>query len=192
MKLTFVCFLLSALGMVAWSGESPDTPAPGSTNSWSATVNGLQARITLVEAAKINGTRWLVPYLELRNARDLANPMEIRCDRENVQFELLDEAENVVTNWGMMNRSGPVPQIGVINLPLESSIRISMECRNWGVPKDAAAMVSTDSGAWVLKESDRGRKLLRVRITGEKIEGDHWKTWQGKLQTPAIKIEWKP
>ena len=53
-------------------------------DSWSAPANGLQARITLVEEPKEFGTRWIVPYLELRNVRDLAHPLEVRCDRQHV------------------------------------------------------------------------------------------------------------
>jgi hypothetical protein len=48
--------------------------------------------------------------------------------------------------------TNPFPEV-----PFDSSIRISLECRNWGIPKDAAAMVSTDSGAWVIEASEKGR-----------------------------------
>jgi len=53
---------------------------------WAATdetdtcpTNGLQARLTFVEKPKLNGTRLLVPFLELRNVRDLAHPMEVQA-----------------------------------------------------------------------------------------------------------------
>lgn len=163
--------------------------ATNETDSWSAPTNGLQARITLVEKPKESGTRWIVPYLELRNVRDLANPLEVRCDRQHIQFELVDAAGNAVTNRSE-NRSGPVPDLGSIILPLDSSIRISMECRNWGVPK-AAAMISTDSGAWVIQEAERGQVFLRARIVGDRVEGDHYKIWHGKIETPLVKVDWK-
>src|SRR4051812_25287974 len=56
---------------------------------WSATVNGLQARLVLVEKEKFNGTRRLVPYLELRNVSERAVPMKVGCDGEHVTFELV-------------------------------------------------------------------------------------------------------
>ena len=61
------------------AGRMPGATTAGESNTWSAPTNGLQARLTLVEKPKLNGTRWLVPYLELRNVRDLAHPMEIQC-----------------------------------------------------------------------------------------------------------------
>lgn len=164
--------------------------ATNETDSWSAPTNGLQARITLVEKPKEFGTRWIVPYLELRNIRDLAHPMEVRCDQQHIQFELVDAAGNAVTNRSVMNRSGPVPDLGSIILPLDSSIRVSMECRNWGVPK-AAAMISTDSGAWVIQDAERGQVFLRARIVGDRVEGDRYKIWHGKIETPLVKVDWK-
>ena len=160
------------------------------TDSWSAPTNGLQARITLVEKPKEFGTRWIVPYLELRNVRDLNNPLEVCCDRQHIQFELVDATGNAVTNRSVMDRSGPVPDIGNISLPFDSSIRISMECRNWGVPK-VAAMISTDSGAWVIEEAERGQVFLRARIVGDRVDGDHYRIWHGKIETPLVRVDWK-
>src|ERR1044072_8556602 len=76
-------------------------------NSWSAATNGLQARVTLVERSKINSTRWIVPYLELRNVRNLAHPMEVRCDNQHVRFALVDASGRPVGDGQVMDRSGP-------------------------------------------------------------------------------------
>jgi hypothetical protein len=157
---------------------------------WSPATNGLQARLRLVEGAKLNGTGWLVPFLELRNVRDLANQMEVRCDGRHLKVELVDAEGKPARDGTLMNRTGPVPDLGTVTLPFESSMRISLECRNWGVPKDAAAMVSTDSGAWVMKESERGKVYLRATLTGEKPPPPHWKTWYGMVETPLIKVDW--
>src|SRR5439155_345175 len=94
-------------------------------------VHGTPFVVVVNEERKEFGTRWIVPYLALRNVRDLAHPLEVRCDRQHVQFELVDAAGNVVTNRSVTDRSGPVPDLGSIILPLNSSIHISMECRNW-------------------------------------------------------------
>ena len=74
-----------------------------------------------------------------------------------------------------------------------SSIRLNLECRNWGIAKDAAAMVATDSGAWVIQENEKGKIYLQAILTGEKIEPSYnsWKRWSGKIQTPPIKVDWK-
>ncbi len=138
-------------------------------DAWSTPTNGLQARIVLVEKPKLSGVRWIVPYLELRNVRDLVHPMEVRCDSRHVQFELVDSKGKPVTDqrYRSLERSGPVPDLGSVILPFDSSIRISMECRNWGSSKEAA-MISTDSGAWVLQEQDKGQLFLRMKIAGKR------------------------
>lgn len=70
--------------------------------------------------------------------------------------------------------------------------RISLECKNWGIPKDAAAMISTDSGAWVLQKSERGKVYLRATLTGAKPSKPPYDTtWHGTIQTPLLKVDWK-
>src|SRR6266513_4498095 len=171
------------------AGGVSDTTAADESDAWSVPTNGLEARLTLVERPKINGTRWLVPYLELRNVRDLAHPMEVQCDSDHLKIELVG-ADGKPIRASALPRTGFVPDLSRVILPLDSSIRISLECKNWGIPKDAAAMVSTDSGAWVIQEAERGKVYLRATLTGEKIEPDY-KAWHGTVQTPLLKVDWK-
>jgi hypothetical protein len=162
-------------------------------DDWSEAVNGLQARLDLVEREKINGTRWLTPYLELRNVRDLSNQMEVNCDRRHLKVDLVDANGSSVRDGWSLPRSGPTLDLNVIVLPWDSSIRLNLECKNCGVPKDAAAMVAADSGAWVIQEKEKGKVYLRATLTGEKIEPSYnsWKRWSGKIQTPPLKVDWK-
>jgi hypothetical protein len=170
----------------------PGVSATNEVDSWSPSTNGLQARLTLVERPKSHGTRWLVPYLELQNVRDLANQMEVQCDTRRLKVELVDADGKPIREGWSLPRSGPVPDLSAVVLPWDSSIRISLECKNWGIPKETAAMVSTDSGAWVIQESERGRVYLRATLTSEKPSAPpYWKAWYGKLQTPLVKIDWK-
>ena len=171
------------------AGRVPGATTAGESNTWSVPTNGLQARLTLVEKPKLNGTRWLVPYLELRNVRDLGHPMEIQCDGHHLKIELVS-ADGKPIRVSTGERSGPVPDLSRVILPLDSSIRISLECKNWAVPKDAAAMVSTDSGAWVIQEPERGKVYLRATLTGEKTEPSY-KDWYGTFQTPLLKVDWR-
>src|SRR5438067_25703 len=82
---------------------------PHDADTWSKPVHGLQARITLVEKPKINGTRSLVPYLELRNVGDSAHPLKVRCDGGHVAFELVDADGKAVRDGWTLPRSGPHP-----------------------------------------------------------------------------------
>src|SRR5438034_7539799 len=113
--------MILALVTANWvSGAAP----AGEADNWSVPTNGLQARLTLVEKPKLNGTRWLVPYLELRNVRDLGHPMEIQCDGHHLKIELVS-ADGKPIRVSTGERSGPVPDLSRVIFPLDSSIRIS-------------------------------------------------------------------
>ena len=155
---------------------------------WSATVNGLQARLTLVEKEPKHGVRWLVPYLELRNVRDLVNAMEVDCSREHLKVELVNKDGEVVLGGWTLPRSGPAPELPTVTLPFDSSMRISLECTNWGIGK-TAAMVQTDSGAWNIAEDENGKVCLRATLTADEKKPE-WKMWYGETKTPLIPVEW--
>ncbi len=187
------CILLLAGAVVLMTVVIPGAvPAasPDDADSWSSPTHGLQARITLVEKPKINGTRSLVPYLELRNVGDSAYPLKVRCRDGHIHFELVGADGKLTHDGWSLPRSGPHPDPGTVVLPLDSSMRIGMYCSNWGVPKDAAAMISTDSGAWLLQAQEKGKVFLRATIKGEKVESDPDRIWHGSIQTPLVKVDW--
>jgi hypothetical protein len=168
----------------------------GTTNNesdtWSIATNGLQARLTLVEKPKVYGTRWLVPYLELRNVGENRAQMEVECDGRHLEIELVDADGKVIRSGLAFPRGGFAAELSTIMLPLASSIRISLECKSWGMTRDAPAMVATDSGAWVIQQSEKGTVYLRATLTGDKPPAPpYWKPWYGKIQTPLLKIDWK-
>jgi hypothetical protein len=190
MKASFL-LLMSVLVMLAVvTFETALAAPPDDADSWSKPERGLQARITLVEKPKINGTRSLVPYLELRNASDSAYPLKVCCDSGNVKFELVGADGKVVRDGWTLPRSGPHAEPGTIVLPFDSSMRLGMYCSTWGVPKDAPAMIATDSGAWVLQSQEKGKVFLRATIKGTKMDADPDRTWYGIIQTPLVKVNW--
>jgi hypothetical protein len=188
MNMRFAISLLLLLFALAPDGLKSAFPVLAN-DDWSEAVNGLQARLELVERGKINGTRLFTPHLELRNVRDLANQMEVNCDNSHLKIELVDANGSPLRDGWSLPRSGPTHELNVIVLPWDSSIRLNLECRNWGVPKDAV-MVAADSGAWVIQKNEKGNVYLRATLTGEKIEPS-WKRWSGKIQTPPLKVDWK-
>jgi len=181
--------MLFALAPGALSSAFPVS----ANDEWSEAVNGLQARLELVEREKLFGARLLVPYLDLRNVRDVSNQMEVNCDNRHLKVELVEADGSPLRDGQSSDRTGPIPDLTVIVLPWDSSIRLNLECRNWGIAKDAAAMVATDSGAWVIQENEKGKIYLRATLTGEKIEPSYnsRKRWSGKIQTPLLKVDWK-
>ncbi len=172
--------------------DAPDVaanPVQFPNDDWSKPVNGLQARVVLVEKARSNGTRMLHPYLDLRNAGDMAYPLKVRLGgAAHVKFKLVDADGKVVDDGQRGARDGPYPDPGTISLPRDSSLRVGMFCTNWGVPQDAAAMIATDSGAWVLKPEQEGRVFLRVKVTGKKQDEDG-RIWFGNLEAKT-RVTW--
>ena len=168
----------------------PVVPAspPDDADSWSKPTRGLQARITLVEKPKFNGTRSIGPYLELRNVGSTVHPLKVRCGSEHVKFELVDADGKVVRHGDTLPYDGPKADPGTIALPFDSSMRIGMYCGGWGVPENAAAMILTESGAWILQPKEK--VFLRATIKGAKLESDPDRTWYGTIVTPAVKVDW--
>jgi hypothetical protein len=171
------------------TGTASSVPAD---DGWSSTVNGIQSRLTLVQEEKY-GTRWLIPFLELRNVRDIGNQMEINCDRDHLKVELVNAKGEPIRSGLATARTGPTPELNVVTLPWHSSITLSLENNNWGIPPNAAAIVSTDSGAWVLEDLDKGKVFLRATLTDEPLKPsfNNWKRWYGTIQTPLLKVDWK-
>jgi hypothetical protein len=179
-----------AASLALLSAGSRAASSSAERGEWSQEVNGLRARLKLVDKGKLHGTRWLVPYLELRNVRDLINQLEVNIDFRHLKVELVGADGAPVRRGYSLPRSGPTTELGTIILPHDSSMRVSLECLNWGIPRDAPAMVATDSGAWVIREDENGKVFLRATLTVEKSNPE-WKAWGGNLQTPPLKVVWK-
>jgi hypothetical protein len=64
-----LCLLVASLALLNAGARAGSTQSDA--RAWSQELNGLQVRLELVEKGKLYGTRWLVPYLELRNVRDV-------------------------------------------------------------------------------------------------------------------------
>ena len=165
--------------------------SPDEAEGWSKTTRDIQARVTLVERPAVNGTRSFVPYLELRNVGSNADPIKIRCGAGHVKFELVNAEGKVIRDGDSLPRGGPHAEPGTVSLPHDSSIRVGMHCTNWGVPKAAAAMISTDSGAWVLTEEEKGKVFLRVTLKGSPVKSDPDHTWHGAIESPSLKVDWR-
>jgi hypothetical protein len=171
-------------------GASAAAAPPDDGQKWPEAVNGLQAKLMLVQAERSNGTRMLIPYLELHNATTSAEPLKVGCGGGHAKFELLGLDGKPVRDGTTLPRSGPHPDPATVAIPFGSSMRLWMGCTNWGIPKDAPAMISTDSGAWVLKAEERGRVLLRVTLIGDPDKAELHRMWHGTIQATAP-VDWK-
>jgi hypothetical protein len=156
-------------------------------------VNGLQARLTIVERPAVNGTRWLVPYLELRNVRNLSTPMDVNLDGPQLRIELVDDKGQPMTGRRREPpRTGPNVALGSVRLPRDSSMRISLETFGYGMG-GGAAIVGTRNEGWIVEAHEKGRVFLRATLTAAPPAAHpHWASWSGTLHTPAVKVDWPP
>jgi hypothetical protein len=68
--------LATVLALSLFSATLPLTAGTDDTG-WSSTVNGLQARLSVVREQALNGIPLITTYLELRNRANVADVMEV-------------------------------------------------------------------------------------------------------------------
>jgi hypothetical protein len=106
--------------------------------------------------------------------------MEVNLDPHHLKIELVDaDGESVRSGWVAsggsqrigLPRTGPAAELSTVILPWDSSILINLENRNYRIPKGQPAMVSTDSGSWVIQEEENGKVFLRATLIGTEGAG---------------------
>lgn len=178
--------IFGGLVLVAMSGS-----LCADEGKWTKDVNGLQARLVMVEKPKRHGTRWLVPYLELRNVRNFPNAMnalDIDISVKRLKLEVVDAQGKPLPEQSAM-RSGPAAALTNVILPYDSFMRISLEGKGWGISPNAPAVMATDGDIWHLTHAHKGRVFLRATLTGRKGQPE-WKVWTGELQIPQVRVNW--
>lgn len=155
---------------------------------WSEPLNQLQARLVLVEEGKNNGTPQVVPYLELRTSE---SALKVRCGHQHVTFSLVGPDGKERAGNTLPGNGAPTDDAGTVTVPSKSSAKVWMASSGWGIPKDAAAMLTAGSRAWVLEPKDKGKVFLRLTLQGEKIErgADRVPTWRGKIEL-SVPVTW--
>src|SRR5260370_32950 len=114
-------------------------------DGWSTAVNGLETRLMLAEGDIYYDARRFFPYLELRSVREEGSQMEVNCDRHHLIVELVNRDGAPIRSGWIQPRSGISPELNILVLPWHSSMTISLENNTWLIPRNAAAVVSTDS-----------------------------------------------
>ncbi len=181
MRLMLILSIAAATGFLFFS------IAPvADKDAWSKPVNGIQARLSLVQKEIVNGTPILVTYLELQNVSDSAYVIEVPWDRVALTWSVTDDAGKAVSP-----ADGPWDEIrlestGLLRIPHDSTLKMNVAHRGAGIPKDQAAHL--DLGPlthWYFKSDDKRTLYLQGKLTVAKKED---KLWFGSLEMPRIKI----
>ena len=91
-------YIIVVIGMASISPVNAEERTLDSV-AWSEPVNGLCARVTFEMERRDNGhdnSVMLIPYLELKNVSDKADPLGVDCGTPQVVFELVDAKGRVV------------------------------------------------------------------------------------------------
>ena len=161
---------------------------------WSSTVNGLQARLTLIRGHALNGTPLITTYLELRNVTDVADVMEVPFSRDVMRFEVVDERDRPLAQKGIAYDETTV-ELGTLRLPHGSYLRSDISHHGAGVPKNQTALL--DLGVpyvWVFTPTDKHSYYLRGRFSVEEPRQGTAKLakpdreWRGTIELPKVKI----
>ncbi len=169
----------------------PGDKAEGAT--WSQTVNGLQARITLKRSAVSNGTPIISTYLELRNVSNSATPMRLAWAREKMKFRVIDaDGRELPLAMGCGNWRS----LGTQNLviPNRGTLSFDISSRGLGIPGDQAGLIDLGSTYnWVFKHGGKDYYLRAVlEIPKNKNDKDDRNWWHGKIEIPPVKVPLKP
>ena len=164
--LLLVYSLIVAMPLVV-VGCSQAVPLSTQDEGWSRVANGLQGRLILVDKGREHGNTRLVPYLELRNVRDLAAPMTVDLSRRRLRIELVGENGAPLGLRRSPPQSGPQVRLSTVVLPRDSFIRMNLQVGTWGIPKDAMLIDTLDEG-FVIFEHEKGKVFLRATVTDRK------------------------
>jgi RNA polymerase sigma factor (sigma-70 family) len=152
---------------------------------WSRPVNGLRARLVVVQKEPFNGTPVLVAYLELRNVSDRANPLEVPWEQAELTFTVTDATGRTVraANGPYSEVRGPV---GLLRLPFGSELRFNITHRGAGVPKDQGGIL--DLGVmshWIFPPGDGHVYYLEGTLT---VRNSDERLWSGTITLPRVRI----
>jgi hypothetical protein len=152
---------------------------------WSASVTGLQARLSFTR-----GGNWITTYLELRRDPNDNNGavLEVPFRFSAIQFEVVDEQGT------QMELSHPgygkgFADFGMLRLPVDSSMRINVTGNRPATSKETRAGLDLKPGlAWEYPLGDKSSYYLHAQLSIEKTDDPNRMRWSGAIEIPKIKI----
>jgi hypothetical protein len=166
--------------------KGPDkSPRKQAEDGWSKPVNGLRARLVVVQKEPFNGTPVLVAYLELRNVSDRFNPLEVPWEQAELKFTVTDATGQAVrpANGPYSEIRGPV---GLLRLPFDSELRFNITHRGAGVPKDQGGILDLGvTSHWIFPPGDGQVYYLQGTLT---LRNNNEQLWSGTIALPRARI----
>ena len=181
--------ILSIFLFTAGCGAAAD-PIKPVAGEWSATVNGLRARILIREEPVSSEA---VIYLELQNVSDVLSPLEIyfHTTPAPLRCELLDAAGKPVPQTpAPSDILAPLPYW--LALPSDSTLRLRVSVNGYGIPDQGGRPLQLESGFWMIPNSPASDLFLSATFNAANAKErprDH--AWEGTLHLPKLKVATK-
>jgi hypothetical protein len=157
-------------------------PTNAEPESWSEIVDGVQGRLLISKAERLNGSQLMDVTLELRNVSS-AVEVYYEFDRSVLSCKVVDAKGNTARQAPSV-ASILYPDPLWLVLPFDSSLRFRASVSGYGIPKDARAVIQMPCGIWALEPGD-GDYFLQATMSArpqDEDRGHH--AWHGTLSLP--------
>lgn len=207
--------IAAALTLAVACGSPPATPAPaspgpaspapaaadaarGAEPAWSATVDGLRARLVVSVPDKPeaeHGVRMARTWIEIENVSDVANPVDLFWNVDKIFDFALEDADGKPAATGSMAASiAMVPPFWLV-IPSDSLLRVSITTWGYGVlPNQGDVFLGLPAThAWQLAHDDTRVYRLRGRLAVPSGDGDDRydadrQVWQNAIDLPPVAV----
>ena len=189
---SFSSLVLNGLLLVLTATALMAAPVPYKGDGWSEPVNGIQARFSFGPGEVLGGTRVITIYLELHNVSGMIDPLYFNYHSSLVTGQVYDSAgKPVPQTGGILDRFGG-PDIYLLGLPSDATLKLNVTSTGWGVMTDQKAHIETSNGNWEIKPGDNAEYYLGGSFTSAgrpQNPPKDMRIWAGKIEIPKVRID---
>jgi hypothetical protein len=170
---------------------SPNAAAIG---NWSASVDGLRARLLVRFAGTAESGRDILVYLELQNESAAVTPISLFYSDDNdcsTTWLLTDRKGNPVAKTPVAIRRPMMPAYWIV-VPFDSTLwlRASNGSSVSRTEKGSTLLLLPPNEFWPFPKGSQEEYFLSCSFEAKSPpdESGHFNVWQGKLTIPKVKI----
>jgi hypothetical protein len=173
--------LFFALLILAASATAQDS-------SWSKSINGLRARLLVLQPDKTYFPFCQV-FIELQNVSNIGGQMRIRFTPDAMTFKVTDKSGRQLLKPSSGVWDGMVPKWETTQLPWKGTMKFQISFAGAGYrPTDKVIIDMGPGRTWPIPQDGVEYELSGKLIIERKI-GDHpYLDWSGTLELPPVNI----
>ena len=158
-------------------------------DGWSASVNGLQARLIFAKGTIFSGNRFPEVYLDLHNVSDLGSLMEFEFSTgKSLRFELLTADGKPGPTPSGAAASGFVIGPFQLTLPNHGTPKFPVTWHGYFVKPNFGTMLCFENALWEIPRADQTAYFLSATLEIPKAPRDPGKIpgWHGTIKIPRV------